>query len=81
MQTLCDATAGSFQMESPIVRQGGIAAVDLRIAGIDEKKFEKYPGFGSGFLVVEDRDGVKYREVNLMVQEIIALFEESIKWN
>ena len=81
MHTLFDAKAGSFQMEIPIVRQGGIAAVDLRIAGIDEKKFEKYPGFGSGFLVVEDRDGVKYREVNLMVQEIIALFEESIKWN
>ena len=81
MHTLFDAKAGSFQMEIPIVRQGGIAAMDLRIAGIDEKKFEKYPGFGSGFLVVEDRDGVKYREVNLMVQEIITLFEESIEWN
>ncbi len=85
MQTRFDRHAGTFRMEIPILRQSGIAAADIRAAGLPEKEFEKYPGFGSGFLVVEEQNGVKYREVNHLVKGLVDRFEqmnmEIDEWN
>ncbi|MBQ9015815.1 MAG: ribonuclease H-like domain-containing protein [Firmicutes bacterium] len=78
LQSCFDAKAGTFHMELPVLRQAGIAAVDLRSSGAEEAEFQKYPGFGSGFLVVEDRDGVKYREVNHFAQALIGRFENTL---
>ncbi|MBQ9060667.1 MAG: ribonuclease H-like domain-containing protein [Firmicutes bacterium] len=78
MHSFFDAKAGTFRLEVPVVRQAGICAADLRAWGADEREFQKYPGFGSGFLVVEDPDGVKYREVNHFVQALIGRFEKTI---
>lgn len=73
-----DAKAGAFRMEVPAAVQAGITAVDLRAFGANEEEFQKYPGFGSGFLVVVDRDGVKYREANHFAQALIGQFEKTI---
>ncbi len=78
LHSFFDAKAGTFQLEVPVVRQSGICAADLRAWGAEEKEFQKYPSFGSGFLVVEDGDGVKYREVNHFVQALIGRFEKTI---
>ena len=78
MQTCFDAKAGSFLMEIPIIRRSGIAAADLTAAGLDESAFQKYPDSGSGFLVVEDRNGVKYMEANHLVSALIRKFESTL---
>lgn len=78
LQTAFDAKAGTFRMEIPVVRRSGITAADLIQAGLPEKEFQKYPAFGSGFLVLEDQNGVKYREVNHLIHALIRRFETSL---
>ncbi len=80
VQTDFDAKTGTFQMEIPVIRRSGIVAADLEAAGLPQKEFEKYPGFGSGFLVLEEGNGVKYRETNHFVKSMITRFEETIEW-
>lgn len=78
LHTAFDAKAGTFRMELPVVRQSGIAAADLQAAGLEQERFHKYPDYGSGFLVLEDRDGVRYREVNHLIKAVIDRFEETL---
>lgn len=78
LQTRFRAEDGTFRMELPIVRRSPVAAADLRAAGLDEKEFQKYPGFGSGFLVVEEGNEVKYREMNHLVKAVIRRFEQML---
>lgn len=72
----------SFELKVPVIRQNGLAVVDLQEAGLEKEGctgFADYPGCGSGFLIIEDRDGLKYRETNHFIKAFIGrLFEEVI---
>lgn len=62
----------SFRIRVPVMRRNGIAAADIRaLEGLDEEKFMKYPLCEEGFIVVEDKSGLKYREINHLVKEVI----------
>ena len=78
LQSHFDAKAGTFRMEIPVLRQAGLAVADLRAAELDEDIFEKYPGSGSGFLVLQQQNDVQYREVDHLIREIVHRFEESL---
>ena len=65
----------TFAVDVPIVRRSGIAAADVRSAGLDEKPFEKYPGFGSGFLVLQEKNDVKYMEINHFILAVLRRLE------
>lgn len=78
LQTHFDAKAGRFRMDIPILRQSGLAAVDLEAAGLREESFEKYPGSGSGFLVLQQQNDVQYREVDHLIREMVDRFEENL---
>ena len=78
LQSHFDAKAGTFRMEIPVLRQAGLAVADLRAAGLEEDIFEKYPGSGSGFLVLQQQNDVQYREVDHLIREIVRRFEESL---
>ena len=76
------AEAGSFAIQLPLVRQEGIAAVDLLAAGLEESEFTKYPGCGSGFLVLQQKDDIRYMEINHLVRAFIRRLEDRrIIWN
>ena len=68
-------TGSSFELSVPIIRQSGLAVIDLEAAGLADASmpsgfcFKDYPGCASGFLVVEDTDGIKYRETNHFIIE------------
>ena len=67
---------GSFRISIPVIRERGITAVDLEAAGIKDKSFEDYPDCISGFLVLEDADGIRYRETNHFIKEFTRRFME-----
>ena len=58
------AADGRFSLRVPLIRNSGIAAVDLRASGVDETAFAKYPESGSGYLVLQDHDRLCCREIN-----------------
>ena len=65
-----------FQISVPVVRQSGITAIDLTASGLQPAPFEDYPGCASGFLVIEDTGGIKYRETNHFIKEFLKKFME-----
>ena len=67
---------GSFRMSIPVIRERGITAVDLEAAGIKDEIFEDYPDCISGFLILEDADGIRYRETNHFIKEFTRRFME-----
>ena len=66
----------SFRISIPVIREHGMTAVDLEAAGAEESTFECYPDCVSGFLVIEDADGIRYRETNHFVKEFTEKFME-----
>ena len=79
LQSAFDAKAGTFRLEYPVLRRSGITAADLRAAGLAEESFRKYPDYGSGFLCLEDPEGIRYREVNHFVKALVRRLEESMQ--
>lgn len=80
-------TGENFEASVPVIRQQGITVIDLEAAGMAGTDapgpsgihFEDYPGCASGFLVIEDSDGIKYRETNHFIKEFTKkLMEENI---
>ena len=80
-------TGENFEVSVPVIRQQGITVIDLEAAGLAGTDapgpsgihFEDYPGCASGFLVIEDSDGIKYRETNHFIKEFTKkLMEENI---
>lgn len=69
---------GRFEITVPAVRQSGFTAVDLQAAGLMQEQFEQYPECAGGFLVIEDRNGIRYRETNHFVKAFTTkLMEEA----
>jgi len=75
-------TGSSFELSIPVIRQSGLTVIDLEAAGLADASalsgfcFSDYPGCESGFLVIEDADGIKYREINHFIKEFIKKFME-----
>lgn len=69
----------SFMMKLPVIRDKGLVIADLEAAGIDAQGFEKYPSFGSGFLVLADGSGINYLETNHFVKSFIEAFMTDIR--
>ena len=80
---------GEFTINVPIVRQNGIAVLDLYAFGLSEAEasgitgtscgeFDVYPDSGSGFLVIEDRQGIRHREINHFIKAFTKRFLEAI---
>lgn len=62
----------SFRIRIPILRRAGLAMADISCLGESHMAgFDIYPGCESGYLVVEDRDGPKYREINHLVKAVV----------
>ena len=79
-------TGESFEMSVPLIRQGGLTVIDLEAAGLSDEtatgssgiRFEDYPNCASGFLVIEDESGIKYRETNHFIKVFTKKFMEEI---
>ena len=71
-----DFRGDGFRISVPIIRQQGVTVVDLEASGLPETDFADYPGCASGFLVIEDKDGIQYRETNHFIKQFIVKFME-----
>lgn len=61
-----------FEIKIPIMRQSGVVVTDiLEVLGDGAEEFKQYPLCENGFLAVEDRQGLKYRELNHLVKAVI----------
>lgn len=77
-------TGENFEMSVPVIRQKGLALIDLEAAGLSNCcaegpsgiRFEDYPGCAGGFLVIEDADGIRYREANHFIKVFTSQFME-----
>ncbi|MDD6311543.1 MAG: ribonuclease H-like domain-containing protein [Firmicutes bacterium] len=63
-----------FLLRLPIIRQSGMALADIRAAGLDEEEFGMYPSCGSGFLILEDGNGIRHMETNHLIKAFIEKF-------
>lgn len=78
-------TGENFEVSVPVVRQKGITVIDLEAAGLAGAdapgpsgiRFEDYPGCVGGFLVIEDTDGIRYRETNHFIKVFTKKFMEA----
>ena len=70
--------SASFTMKFPLIRDSGLCIVDLEAAYLDNKDFEKYPSYGSGFLVLESSSGKNYMEINCFIKTFIKTFLDSL---
>ena len=73
-----DSRTSDFYMKFPVIRDSGIAVVDLLATGLDADEFDIYPDSGSGFLVVEDHGDKKYMEINHFVRSFIRSFIDDL---
>ena len=68
-------TGSGFELSVPMIRQSGLTVIDLEAAGLSDAAmpsgfcFKDYPGCASGFLVIEDAGGIKFRETNHFIIE------------
>ena len=65
-----------FRITIPVIRQRGVTVIDLKAAGITDARFIDYPNCASGFLVIEDADGINYRETNHFIKVFTEKFME-----
>ena len=70
------ADEGVFSFRIPVIRNEGLTVVDLQAAGLCGRGLEKYPNCESGFLVVEDAEGVRHMEINHFTKAFIEKFQE-----
>jgi len=62
-----------FSMKLPLIRDSGLALVDLDAAGLTRSEFEAYPSCASGFLVLEEHGRINYMEINHFIKSFTEL--------
>jgi len=67
---------GTFSFEVPVTRNSGMTLIDLDALGLCREEFEKYPTCESGYLVIEDREGLRHLEINHFTKAFIKKFQE-----
>ena len=70
---------GKFSVNVPVIRQDGLAIIDIEAAGVNAEAFSDYPGYGSGFIVIADERGNRPREMNRFIQIFTAALADSIQ--
>lgn len=68
----------SFTFKFPLIRERGMAILDLEAVSMEKEEFEKYPVYGSGFLAIETGSERNYMEINHFVKKFIEMFTNSI---
>ncbi len=68
----------SFSMKFPLIRDSGLAIVDLQHAGLNCKPFEKYPTYGNGFLALEAHGSQNHMEINHFIKAFIEMFMDEL---
>ena len=74
-----DRRESAFCMKFPLIRDSGLAIIDLKAAGIDCSAFEIYPACSSGFLAIEAQNDRYFMETNHFIMTFIELFIKDIK--
>ena len=65
-----------FSLKFPLIKDKDMLIADLDAAGIDSAEFEKYPNYGSGFIVLKNNSGINYMETNHFVKIIYDISSE-----
>ena len=65
-----DSNKSAFSLKFPLIKDKDMLIADLDAAGIDSAEFEKYPNYGSGFIVLKNNSGINYMETNHFVKII-----------
>lgn len=58
----------TFRLSVPLIRQAGLALVDLKALRMECGAFEKYPSCQEGFLILENQGEKHYLEINHFVK-------------
>ncbi len=66
----------TFQFDVPVTRSSGMTLIDLDSLGLCMEEFEQYPTCESGFLIIEDRNGLRHMEINHFTKAFIKKFQE-----
>lgn len=66
-----DGQNRTFSITAPLIRKNGLAIADIQGCGLDTQPFEKYPSYGSGFLVLEDHNVKNFLEINHFVKLVL----------
>ena len=74
VETRFDSRTSSFTIKFPIIRDSGMAIIDLEAAHVNTKEFSIYPGYGSGFLIIENHSEKKHMEINHFIKSFIHIF-------
>ena len=69
-----DSNKSAFSLKFPLIKDKDMLIADLDAAGIDSAEFEKYPNYGSGFIVLKNNSGINYMETNHFVKNYIRYF-------
>ncbi len=69
-----DAKESAFFIKFPLIADRGMLIADLDAAGTDSAEFEKYPNYGSGFIVLKNASDVNYMETNHFIKSYIRYF-------
>lgn len=73
----------SFEFEIPIVRSSGLAVIDLKMLRLEPgetmgsgsvRDIALFPGYNNGFLVIAERDEIKYAEINYFTKALAGKF-------
>lgn len=65
---LFDGENRDFEIRLPIIREHGMAIIDLMAGDIDDAPFKAYPTCDSGFLAVETGSSPNYMELNHFIK-------------
>ncbi len=83
IRTVFNGMEESFEFEVPIVRSSGLAVIDLKILRLEPDEtmgagspwdFHVLPGCDNGFLVIAERDDIKYTEINYFTKALLGKF-------
>lgn len=74
-----DSRESAFCMKFPLIRDAGLAIIDLEAAGLNAGEFEIYPTCSSGFLAIEAQNDRHFMEINHFIKTFIELFIKDIK--
>lgn len=78
VETHFDSRSCDFYMKFPIIRDSGLAIIDLDAAGLARDEFEIYPTYSSGFLVLEDHNDRNFMEINHFIRNFIVKFMDKL---
>lgn len=83
IKTVFNGMEESFAFEIPIMRNSGLTVIDLQVLHLEPGEtmglgsawdITVFPGCDSGFLVIAERDEIKYAEINYFTKALVGKF-------